>query len=100
MIRHLRHYLSRWQNWLGLLLVLLFVVMAIAAPALSPMDSKEPDIFKQVGRTRSERMNIDPQPPSNIALLGTLPYQYDVYHTLVWGSRDALKFGLGVVLIA
>jgi peptide/nickel transport system permease protein len=99
-MRHLRHYLSRWQNWLGLLLVLLFVVMAIAAPALSPMDPKQPDIFKQVGRTRSERMNIDPQPPSDIALLGTLPYQYDVYHTLVWGSRDALKFGLGVVLIA
>lgn len=100
MMRHLRHYLSRWQNWLGLLLVLLFVVLAIAAPALSPMDPKKPDIFKQVGRTRSERLDIKPQPPSDIALLGTLPYQYDVFHTLVWGSRDALKFGLVVVLIA
>ena len=100
MIRHLRHFFSRWQNWLGFLLVLLFVVLAIAAPALSPMDPKKPDIFKQVGRTRSERLNIKPQPPSDIAPLGTLPYQYDVFHTLVWGSRDALKFGLGVVLIA
>ncbi len=64
------------------------------------MDPKKPDIFKQVGRTRSERLDINPRPPSDIALLGTLPYQYDIYHTLIWGSRDALKFGLVVVLIA
>lgn len=100
MIRHLRHFFARWQNWLGFLLVLLFVVMAVAAPALSPMDPKKPDIFKQVGRTRAERLDIKPHPPSEIAPLGTLPYQYDIYHTLVWGGRDALRFGLGVVLIA
>ncbi len=64
------------------------------------MDAKDPDIFKKVGHTRAERLDSKPHPPSDIAPLGTLPYQYSVYHTLVWGSRDALRFGLIVVLIS
>jgi peptide/nickel transport system permease protein len=99
-MRLVRHFFARWQNWLGLFLVLSFVLMAFAAPLLSPMDPKKPGLFKQVGHTRSERLDIAPHPPSDIAPLGTLPYQYSVYHTLVWGSRDALQFGLIVVLIA
>jgi peptide/nickel transport system permease protein len=99
-MRGLLHFFSRWQNWLGFLLVLSFVLTAIAAPILSPMDSKDPGIFKRVGHTRAERLDAEPHPPSDSALLGTLPYQYDVFHTLVWGSRNALSFGLGVVLIA
>jgi peptide/nickel transport system permease protein len=99
-MRRWRYFFSRWQNWLGFWLVLFFVVMAIAAPVLSPMDARDPEIFKRVGLTRTERLKVDPQPPSDIAPLGTLPYQYDVFHTLVWGSRDALRFGLLVVLIS
>jgi peptide/nickel transport system permease protein len=99
-MRHIRHFFSRWQNWLGFLLVLFFSMVAMAAPVLSPMDAKEPGIFQKVGRTRAERLSPGPRPPSDIAPLGTLPYQYDVFHTLVWGARDALSFGLMVVLIA
>ena len=29
-----------------------------------------------------------------------LPRGIDVYHALVWGSRDALKFGLIVAIIS
>jgi peptide/nickel transport system permease protein len=99
-MRRLRYFFSRWQNWLGILLFLLFMLMAVAAPLLSPMDSKDPGMFKKVGHTRAERMDDTPHPPSDIAPLGTLPYQYSVFHTLVWGSRDALRFGLIVVLIS
>jgi peptide/nickel transport system permease protein len=99
-MRLVRHFFARWQNWLGLFMVLFFVFMALAAPLLSPMDLKEPGLFKKVGHTRAERLDISPHPPSDVAPLGTLPYQYSVYHTLVWGSRDALRFGLVVVLIA
>lgn len=99
-MRHIRHFFARWQNWLGFLVVLLFVITAVAAPILSPMDSKEPGIFQRVGHTRVERLSPAPRPPSDIAPLGTLPYQYDVFHTLVWGARDALSFGLTVVLIS
>ncbi len=99
-MRRLRRFFSRWQNWLGILLLLLFIVMAAAAPLLSPMDAKDPGLFKKVGHTRAEKLDISPHPPSDIAPLGTLPYQYSVYHTLVWGSRDALRFGLVVVLVS
>lgn len=99
-MRRLRYFFSRWQNWLGFWLVLFFIVVAIAAPVLSPLDPRNPEIFKRVGLTRADRLNVDPQPPSEIAPLGTLPYQYDVFHTLVWGSRDALRFGLLVVLVS
>ncbi len=99
-MRHLRRFFSRWQNWLGFFLVLFFVLVAIAAPILSPMDAKKPDIFKKVGHTRAEIMDTKPHPPSDVAPLGTLPQQYSVYHTLVWGSRDAFRFGLIVVLLS
>jgi peptide/nickel transport system permease protein len=32
--------------------------------------------------------------------LGTLPGQKDVFHALVWGTRDALLFGLEVAILA
>ncbi len=99
-MRQLHHFFLRWQNWLGLLLVLFFVLMALAAPLLSPMDPKDPGVFKKVGHTRAEKLGFTPRPPSDIAPLGTLPNQYSVYHTIVWGSRDALRFGLIVVLIS
>lgn len=96
-MRRWRYFFSRWQNWLGFLLVLFFIVVALAAPILSPMDPVNPDIFQRVGHTRAERLDVDPHPPSDVAPLGTLPYQYDIYHALIWGSRSALVFGLVVV---
>lgn len=90
------HFFSRWQNWLGFGLVLLFVVMAVAAPVLSPQDSKSPGMFKRVGRA----LDHEPHPPNATSLLGTLPTQYDIFHTIVWGARDALRFGLLVAMFS
>ena len=87
-----RKFFSRWQNWLGLFIVLAFVMTAILAPLLSPRNS---DIQ---GTTVSPYLKV-PQPPSPEACLGTLPDQTSVYDALVWGSRDALKFGVGVTAI-
>lgn len=39
-----------------------------------------------------------PSPPREGAPLGTLPRNIDVYHALIWGSRDALSFGLIVAV--
>ncbi len=93
-MRSLHRFLSHWQNWLGLVLVLAFVFVALAAPLLSPVDKKTVGSFKQVGRAT----DLTPHPPSANAILGTLPGQYDVLHTLVWGARDAMQFGLLVAL--
>lgn len=87
-------YFRHWQNWLGFLLVMAYVFVAIAAPTLSPNDPKDPGPFMQVGRLFEPR----PLPPDNNAILGMLPRGIDVYHALVWGSRDALQFGLIVTI--
>ena len=89
-------YLRRWQNWPGLILVLAFVFVAVTAPYLSPHDPKNPGPFMRVGRLTEGR----PLPPDENAILGMLPRGIDVYHALVWGSRDALRFGLIVTLFA
>lgn len=91
-MRNLRRFLSRWHNWLGLLLVAFFVFVALAAPLLSPVDPDEPGPVKIVGR----RVDLKPHPPSEIAPLGTLPGQLSIYHSLVWGTRSALVFGIAV----
>lgn len=90
----LQRFLARRQNWLGMIIVLAFASIAAAAPLLSPQDPENPGPFKRVGRITDHT----PRPPSESAVLGTLPGQVDVYHVLVWGARDAVEFGLMVAL--
>lgn len=93
-MKRLRRFFSRWQNWAATLLVLGYFGVAITAPIISPDDPKQPGPFMRVGKaTRGE-----PQPPDETAILGMLPFGIDVYHALVWGSRDALQFGLIVTI--
>ena len=94
-MRTWHRFLSHWQNWLGLLLVALFVFVSLAAPVLSPQDPEKPGPVMFVGRT-SDTL---PKPPSQDAPLGTLPGQISVYHSLVWGTRSALIFGLAVAAL-
>lgn len=95
-MRRFQHFFSRWQNWLGFILILIFVAVSVAAPMLSPRTPSDSGYFKRVGHFADQT----PHPPSEEALLGTLPGQYDVLHTLVWGSRNALQFGLLVVVFS
>lgn len=93
-MKRFRRFFSRWQNWFATFLILIYVGVAVTAPYLSPDDPKQPGPFMQVGRaTRGE-----PQPPDENAILGMLPRGIDVFHALIWGSRDALQFGLIVTV--
>jgi peptide/nickel transport system permease protein len=89
-----RRFWSRWQNWIAAILVLSFTLISFAAPLISPNDPQKPGLFKVVGRTT----DFEPKPPSEYAPLGTLPHQLSVYHLLIWGTRDAMRFGLLVAL--
>jgi peptide/nickel transport system permease protein len=84
------------QNLAGLLIVLAFFAVAIAAPALAPYDDDPllPPYFSQVG----DYIDKVPHPPSAEAPLGTLGGQYSVFYTLIWGSRSALRLGIIVAL--
>jgi peptide/nickel transport system permease protein len=88
----LKRYFSRWENLLGLFLVFSFVLIALAAPIISPDEPNNPGPFKVVGKPS----DFEPHPPSATAPLGTLSKQVSVFHALVWGSRSALSFGVTV----
>lgn len=90
-----RRFFARWQNLTGLFLVLLFVVVAIAAPLLSPNDPESPGPIKYVGIKTDYR----PHSPLEAPPLGTLSTQISVYHALVWGTRSAVIFGILVASI-
>ncbi len=107
-----RRFFKRRLNLLGLGLVLLFVVVAVLAPRLAPPDDPaNPWPFRNVTRTFARQ----PLPPQPGVLLGTTPqirrmpqyglmpgqdaaYQWDIYYTIIWGARSALRFGLVVTL--
>lgn len=91
---HSNRFWSRWQNWIAAILALTFVFIAVAAPLLSPDNPKKPGPYMVVG----DMTVSEPKPPSDRAPLGTLPFQIDVYHLLVWGTRDAMQFSFLVAL--
>ena len=93
-MNYIKKFFSHWQNWVAVLLVLVYVGTAVAAPQISPDDPKNPGPFKRVGRA----VEGQPLPPSEKAILGMLPRGIDVFHALVWGARDALRFGLIVTV--
>jgi peptide/nickel transport system permease protein len=94
-MKALRRYFTRWQNLIGLFLVLLFLVVAVAAPVLSPQDPEHPGAIKYVGLKTDYR----PHSPAEVPPLGTLSTQISVYHALVWGTRSAVVFGIVVASI-
>ncbi|MBA4385267.1 MAG: hypothetical protein C0410_11070 [Anaerolinea sp.] len=96
-MKNMRRFFSNWHNWLGLILVLVFLFMAIAAPVLSPQDPNRPGVVKIIGNPLKHRQ---PLPPSAEAPLGTLSNQSSVYHSLIWGTRSATFFGLMVALFS
>jgi peptide/nickel transport system permease protein len=93
-MRSLRFFFSRWQNLLGVAIILTFTFVALGAPLISPPNKTTQGAFKKVGHAG----DLVPHPPTEEAILGTLPGQLDVFHAIVWGSREALQFGLLVAL--
>lgn len=105
-----RRFFGRISSLAGLALVIGFILMAFLAPRLAPpIDPANPWPFKE----HSQSFSRQPLPPGPDIPLGTTPqirnlplfgiapgqdasFQWDVYYTLVWGSRSALRFGLMV----
>jgi peptide/nickel transport system permease protein len=108
-----RNFFRRKLNWLGLTIVAVFVLVAVAAPWLAPAEEKAENPAYLEIRVGANKL---PLPPTEGTPLGAVPkpaqaipgvplgegraYQWDVYHTLIWGTRSALYFGLSVTLIA
>lgn len=87
-----KRFFSQWQNWLGLFIVAAFILTAIFASTLAPINAEGQD------EIAVSFLKI-PKPPGPGEPLGTLPDQSSVYDALIWGTQDALKFGVGVTAI-
>jgi peptide/nickel transport system permease protein len=100
-VKSLKDFLTRWQNRIAITIILVFFLVALLAPLLAPGDSRIlPDGFK----FSDDPMGFLPHPPGEAGVLGSVPTQaanrqVDVFYTTVWGTRDALRFGLTVALI-
>jgi peptide/nickel transport system permease protein len=89
-------FLKHWQNLLGLGLVAFFVFLAVSAPYLAPIrDGEEYESYRLV-RSLKGGLPFSPRPeaPLGTVAVGVGGRQLDVFYTLVWGTRSALRFGL------
>lgn len=73
----------------GIILVVFFAVVAVAAPVLAPPKSqREPYLIPKDG------FAMEPQAPTSEHPFGTTSGQYDIYYGVVWGTRTAFQVGL------
>jgi peptide/nickel transport system permease protein len=73
---------SQPLGFIGLLIILLYLVLAIGAPWIAPFDPEEVDFAAMLSK------------PSAAHLFGTDQYGRDVFSRLVYGSRTALAVGI------
>jgi peptide/nickel transport system permease protein len=76
----------------GIVIYLLFVVVALSADQLAPVDPME-ILFTKAGKVAANT------PPSAEFLLGTTNLGRDIYAQLVHGTRSALAVGLSAAVI-
>jgi peptide/nickel transport system permease protein len=81
------------RNWIPLIFVIGFVILALFAPLISP-----PTDLSDPGFNRNGGFSQTPLSPNPTNPLGTFPGGFDVFHTIIWGARSALQFGLTVAL--
>lgn len=87
-----RRYLSKIELNAGILIILIFALVASFAPIIAPPQGDSPYVLDSEGLSRS------PEPPGPIHPLGTLPGQYDVFYGLIWGSQAAFLVGFFITL--
>jgi peptide/nickel transport system permease protein len=77
----------------GIIIILIFVIVAVFAPLIAPTPEGQRDPYK----IPREGYSPVPQPPSGEHYFGTTEGQYDIFYGVVWGARSAFKVGLGVI---
>ena len=90
--RTVKRIFSTPELIVGCAIVLVFAVVAIAAPVFAPPEGEEP-YFIPAGSFAKV-----PEPPSPEHPLGTMQRQYDILYGLVWGTRVAFKVGLSITV--
>jgi peptide/nickel transport system permease protein len=76
----------------GIVLVLAFVAVALAAPVIAPPEGKNPYTMPRAS------YSTQPEPPRPGHPLGTTESSFDVFYGLVWGTHIALRVGISVTV--
>jgi len=88
----LRKFLKNPLGLIGLVLIVFWAVIALAAPIICPpKNARSPYAIARLSYSSL------PSPPSAKAVLGTTGGGYDIFYGLIWGSRNAFRVGLLVV---
>jgi len=85
-------FLKNRELVLGVLIVSLFALVAIAAPILETPTGKDPYEIPQFG------LAGDPEPPSPEHPLGLMQDKHDTLYGLIWGTRVAFRVGLIITI--
>jgi peptide/nickel transport system permease protein len=78
----------------GILLLLAFAVIAIAAPWIAPPEenARDPYMIPRDG------FSSTPESPSDSHPFGTTEGQYDIFYGVVWGTRTAFRVGVVITI--
>jgi peptide/nickel transport system permease protein len=79
----------------GIILLILFALIAIFAPVLAPVPEKSRDAY-MIPR---DGFQTEPALPSAEHWFGTTEGQYDIYYGIIWGTRTAFRIGIVITLI-
>ena len=86
--RIIRVMTNRWVVVIGLVIVLVFVILAIFAPLLAPYDPDKGNLYDKL------------QQPSRTHLLGTDSLGRDTLSRVIYGARVSIVIGIVAVTIA
>ena len=81
---------GRWQSIVAILAVVFILLVALLAPMLAPVTEDGGSPYYKIA---CDQLHCQPQAPTPDFPLGTI-MEFDVLHTLIWGMRQALVFGV------
>lgn len=98
-MRRLTRILAQRDLILGLVICSAYILAGLAAPQLAPLEPVpgSGDQLIPGYRVVGELSQRTPLPPSPEAPMGTIGSR-DVYTAVIWGARDAVRFGVIVAL--
>jgi peptide/nickel transport system permease protein len=95
MKKKLKKLLTNPLSVIGLIIILFYLVVAVAAPWIAPPENPE-----EPYKVPRDGWSSTPQPPGEGHIFGTTQGQYDIFYGVVWGTRTAFRVSLMVVGIS
>jgi peptide/nickel transport system permease protein len=90
----IKRLLTNPTSLTGIILLVIFVIIAALAPQLAPVPerSRDPYMIPRDG------FSSTPASPSDEHIFGTTEGQYDIYYGVIWGTRTAFRIGVVITL--